>query len=310
MYADIRAHGLLVQSLESIELGYKLFSWLYGLVFISPFAFMFTLSLFTQVGVVLFLRRYAESFWMSCSLYILMMWYYSSFNIIRQAMACVIVFYGYKHLKSGNFKRYLLFVLVAALFHESVLVMIPVYFLARGAAWSKRIVVCFGVTVAFYFFYPILAPAMAGLFSSSAYASYFDALVKGKTGANALRFGVAFVPAFFGFLFRKRIIEKYPDMNIPINMAAMKFFVMILSLKDIYFARLTSFFQVFIFLLIPCIVKIFDDKKTRFCLIFLIMLCYGVYHYILLPTENGVLPYRTIFEVSMDWSVTDRMVIW
>ena len=310
MYADVRAHGLFTPTLDSIEIGYRVISWLFGQVFVSPFAFLFAVAVFTQVGMIMCLRRHAEIFWLACTLYILIMMYYSTFNIIRQTIACVIIFVGHRYIVSGNFKKYLLVILIAFLFHSSSLIMIPVYFLAKSDAWSKRITICFFATLLLWILYPYWAPTVMGVLSDSNYGSYADTMAKGESGANLVRLGVTFAPAFVGFIFRKRLVEKFPEMNIAINMTALKFFIMIFSMKDIYFARMAVFMQVYVYLLLPGVVNIFEDKKTRFFFAAMFVALFGIYHYILLPSEGGVIPYQTIFEVPWDWSVTDRMVIW
>lgn len=310
MYADIRAHGLMVQSLGSIEVGYRFISWLFGQVFVSPFAFLFVVALFTQVGMIMCLRRHAEIFWMSCVLYIMIMTYYSTFNIIRQTIAATIVFIGHRYIVSNHFKKYLLVVLIGSLFHSSSLVMIPVYFLANSKAWSKRITISFFATIILWGMFPYWSSSIMGLLAESSYSSYTDGVSKGENGANMIRMAVSFMPALLGFMFRKRLVEKFPEINIAINMVALKFFIMLFSMKDMYFARLGVFMQAYLFLLLPCVVKIFDDKKTQFLFGAVLMVMFGLHHYLLLPTEGSVVPYRTIFEVPWNWSVTDRMVIW
>ena len=64
--------------------------------------------------------------------------YGNSLNFIRQCIAIAIFLYSIEYIKKKKFIPYLLIILLASTFHKSMLIMIPVYFIARIAVnWKS-----------------------------------------------------------------------------------------------------------------------------------------------------------------------------
>lgn len=82
-------------------------------------------------------------------LYMLTFQFFDQFNIIRQGVAMSISFFAFNAflLKTRNFKFYFIFIVIAALFHLSVIVMLPIYFIS-----TKKIL------------YPVMVLSVAGVY--------------------------------------------------------------------------------------------------------------------------------------------------
>ena len=61
--------------------------------------------------------------------YFLLIYYGMSYNIVRQTLAMCIVMFAIHYYIENKVKKYMILVTVAALFHTSALIMIPIYFL-------------------------------------------------------------------------------------------------------------------------------------------------------------------------------------
>lgn len=76
------------------------------------------------------------------SLFLLMTggYYFNSLNTVRYYMALAIALYAMKYVLRGDYGKFILWILAGALFHKSILLVIPVYLLARflAAARLKR----------------------------------------------------------------------------------------------------------------------------------------------------------------------------
>lgn len=57
------------------------------------------------------------------------LYYMYSLNIIRQALAIAIILYSYKYILQRDFRKFLLMVIIATLFHTTALLFLPFYFL-------------------------------------------------------------------------------------------------------------------------------------------------------------------------------------
>ena len=73
---------------------------------------------------------------LSLYVYIASGMYLVSMNGVRQYLTAAIIFTATKYILDGNWKRYFLIVLFASTFHQSALVLIPIYFVVRRKAWS------------------------------------------------------------------------------------------------------------------------------------------------------------------------------
>lgn len=96
-------------------------------------------GLFSLLTVYFFLRAiYEQGSWFFGSLFLFLMngYYFSSFNSVRYYLVLAIALYSIKYVLRREYLKFILWILVAASFHKSVLVVIPLYL---GADWLARI---------------------------------------------------------------------------------------------------------------------------------------------------------------------------
>ncbi|MBR1930217.1 MAG: EpsG family protein [Lachnospiraceae bacterium] len=87
--------------------------------------------------VFFFLKAiYDQGEWFLGSLFLFLMngLYFSSFNSIRYYLVLAVVAYSTKFVIRGQYGRFILCIVLAATFHKSVLIVIPVYLLAKWVA--------------------------------------------------------------------------------------------------------------------------------------------------------------------------------
>jgi transmembrane protein EpsG len=108
--------------------------------FSLPFAFFLGLMALLTIGFIWWgLRKHADFFYMSLILFVLLGMYIYSFNIVRHFVALSIIFcFGLEQIKQQNFKKYLLVVCIAGLFHASAFFCLPLYFILwrHYPAWA------------------------------------------------------------------------------------------------------------------------------------------------------------------------------
>lgn len=98
------------------------------------------LPIFGAISVVtmyFFLKAiYQQGEWFLGSMFLFLMngYYFSSFNSIRYYLVLAIALYTMKFVLDGEYGKFVLWILFAALFHKSVLLVIPVYLLAKWIA--------------------------------------------------------------------------------------------------------------------------------------------------------------------------------
>ncbi len=94
-------------------------------------AFFFLTSVIVVLGFYNGIRKLSPNFYISLLLFILAGFYFESANIVRQYVAMSILFSGLPCFLKGKIGKYVLWIFLAAMFHYSVLVIVPFIFLAR-----------------------------------------------------------------------------------------------------------------------------------------------------------------------------------
>lgn len=256
---------------------------------------MFLICAFIITGLmVLSIRDYSTMFELGMFLFITDMTYYSQFNGIRQCMAGAIMFWGFRYLIQGNFKRYLLMIFIACTVHTSALFFIPIYFIVRLKPWSKWIMCIAGVFFVSFMFFPQVMEILFHIVDGR-FQGYFD-LAGGYSsyGVKPIRVIVAAVPVFISFIFYKSLKKVNSNADILINLSFLNFLFMFIALKNISLSRLCMYLAPYNILLIPEFVRM-DKTKAKYLIYIGIMVVFILYMITLLPVDSNLLPYRTIF---------------
>lgn len=225
-------------------------------------------------------------------LYITLAFYYASFNLIRQGLAISISILGLKYLKERKFLKYLLIILIAASFHYSALVMIPVYFFVNINLTYKKIIIFFLITSFGYIFFDKILAIALKIFPMYSEYLYSDFL-KPLSVKSILIFLFIFIILLF---FKKYIIDQDKKNSMYINIAFLCFLISIFQTKIGVLDRIPYYLNIFSIFSIPLIIDCFENEKQKrlagtFIIIFGIL--YNVY--IFLSRFHGVTPYSSIF---------------
>lgn len=85
---------------------------------------------------------YDQGRWFAGTVFLLMTggYYFSSLNSVRYYLVLAIAMYSMKYVLSGRYDMFILWIVIASLFHKSVLLVIPVYLFAKFLSeirWKK-----------------------------------------------------------------------------------------------------------------------------------------------------------------------------
>ncbi len=125
----------------SSELGFNSIVRLFQLIFdegkvqyVSIFAFFSIVTVFFFVKA---LSDQGSSFAFSLFLLLTGGYYFNSLNSVRYYFALAVALYSMKYVLRGEYGKFVLWVLAGAVIHKSVLLVIPVYLIARFLAAAK-----------------------------------------------------------------------------------------------------------------------------------------------------------------------------
>ncbi|PDY84802.1 EpsG family protein [Bacillus cereus] len=255
------------------DMGFNIFQMILKGYTDDPQVMVFITALITNVLIVLTLYKYSRLIEISLYVYITSGMYLVSMNGIRQCLAAAIIFAATKYILNGNWKMYILIVLIASTFHQSALVLIPIYFLVRRKSWSVMtcILLVFAVIIVIGFnqFSTLFFTAI----EDTQYGEYKNFH---EGGANILRVAVDSAPLILAFIGRHKLRKLFPKSDYIVNMALLGLVFMIISTQNWIFARFSIYFGLYQLILISWVVKLFTQKDQKL-IYYSILVCYFIY---------------------------------
>lgn len=162
---------IMQQRTVSYEMGFNAVVWIIQSLlgrdnYLPVFAFFSILTCFFFVKAM-----YDQGRWFAGTVFLLMTggYYFSSLNSVRYYLVLAIAMYSMKYVLSGRYAMFILWIVIASLFHKSVLLVIPVYLVAiflskiRWKKWYVAVIVLLAAAAVLgeglwrkiiFFFYP------------------------------------------------------------------------------------------------------------------------------------------------------------
>ena len=159
--------------------------------------FIFVLALLTISLHGITIARYSDTYFFSIMIYIFSSCWSGTFNGARQYLAAAIFFAGHHLIYERKFIKFCIVVFIAASFHITALVMLPMYFLITQVLDLKKIVfiIVSGITLVFsYDFMFQLIGVLKDTDNTGANSNY------AQTSIHPLRVLIAFAPILLYFL--------------------------------------------------------------------------------------------------------------
>lgn len=250
-------------------------------------AWLMTIAIISGCCIVIGLRRYSCDFFYSSYLFITLLIFYWMINGMRQFL-CVAIVFAFSHwIEKGKIVRLIVLALLLYFIHITALVIIPLYFVARGKPWTiKTFAFILIIAVITLFSEPFFKNAET-VFGRVAYQGYTDQFHV-DDGVNVLR--VLFTAVFPALaLWKRHELEKHyedtPVIPICINMSLVTtaiFFVGMFT-SGILVGRMPIYSEVFNMLLIPYLLKYgFSESEQRILRPFITIILF-VFFYLKLP---------------------------
>lgn len=299
----LTAHEASVNGYVVTEVG---FNWLVKIVYkiMGGEYYEMVFAIFSFATLTIFIKgikKQAVSFFEAFFVFMMFGMYFQTFNTVRYYLALSIAFYSMRYVLEKDWIKFVFVILIAALFHKSVLIVIPVYFIATFE-WKKwqMAVGALASIICFLFKDTILKLAL------NLYPSYRDTIyLSGGTSLTSIVriFAVIVLYLWFCHYYNK----KNPDFDKnegwyrelrfygQLNMAA--FIVATLFSFLPVITRLAYYFSINQILLIPLIISKIDDEKLSTRIKWLIGIITVAYFIIFLlgAHKDGIalLPYKS-----------------
>lgn len=248
----------------------------------SKFWYFFIVAGIQGVALAKWFRKYSSNYVFSIFLFIATAEYLAwMFNGIRQFTAAIITFPAIKYLLEGKKARYIVILLIASLFHQSAIILIPLMFVIVGEAWNRKTVyVLIGVMVAIAFLARFISFTEV-IIRPTQYSGYLTNTELQDDGANPIRALVYSVPSLLAWYYRGEIHKIGSEfINLCVNMSVITAALYWISVftSGALVARLTAYTSVFSYILLPWIIEnCIIEKKMVYPVTIILYLAYYYY---------------------------------
>ena len=307
------AHEIYVGGITVTEWGYNLVvKMLYVLSGSENYLLLF--GFFGFWTILIFMKAmYDQScdFAVSFLLFMTLGIYFRSFNTVRYYLVLAITLYSLRYVVKKEYVKFILLILLAALFHKSVLVVIPLYIICNRI-WPKWFYAIVGVlTVLMYILKePIMRLALV------LYPSYKDTiyLTEGVgLRENLFSIGRCVLVLVMVILCYKESVKDNKEAHLYVNMNITAIALYIGG----SFLPLVSRFGYYLItaqiLLIPKLLQGLKGKKKKY-LTMAVVACAVLYFCYFLKVASGagiaVLPYKSWLFDEVDWNNVEEKLIY
>ncbi|RKD23167.1 capsular biosynthesis protein [Ammoniphilus oxalaticus] len=261
--------------LSQKDVGFNIYQMILKQFSDDPQLLVFVSALITNVLIGYVLYKYSRLLELSIFVFVTSGMYIVSMNGIRQYLAAAILFAATKYLLEGDWKKYCLVILLASGFHQTAIILIPIYFMVRRKAWTVTTFVLLFIAIIFTVGYGQFSSAFFSAIDDTHYSEYQNF---NEGGANIIRVFVDLMPVVLAYLGRERLRELFPKSDYIVNLSLLSVVFMIIATQNWIFARMSIYFGLYQLLLISWIIKAFREKEQRF-VYYSILICYCVYFY-------------------------------
>lgn len=259
-------------------------------------------AVFAFATIVIFLKVFyeqSEDFALSFFLFMTLGLYFQTYNTVRYYLALAMALYAIRYVLHRDFLKFVCWILLAALFHKSVLLTIPVYW-AASFVW-KRWTVIAGVMLSACCF---LGKDIILKLALMLYPSYRNTVfLEGGTSVVSILRGLLILGLYLWY--RRRYEKAGQDRKLTfyaqLNLLSVVVCVFFSFLPVV--TRIAYYFSATQLLLVPRLIHGIEEEKMRKRVRLIIMIACVIYFAVFLAGADkpgvGLLPYRSwLFETE------------
>lgn len=251
-------------------------------------------SIFINTVIGKFIYKYSKNIPMSILLYILLNYYFSSMNIMRQFIGIGFLLIALDAFVNKKNTKFFIFVAIASFFHLSSLLFAILYFFRNKQFGRKEFIYTIVISIVSFIGLPGLLNLGFRIFSK--YSTYVggDYDVANYFGA-VLKFGLNFMIFIIVSCISIKAQANDKKENIFLFMLAISIVFSFCTIRMAIFNRVTGIFSIICIILLPnSIEKISEKKMKLFVITFVAIICFSTFGVISIyrPEWYGVIPYK------------------
>lgn len=190
-------------------------------------------------------------------------------NGCRQFMVVSIMFALTPLLFGKKLSKILVFILVGWIlfyFHVSVLIVLPLYFIALGKPMNKWTILFILMIVVTIVFINQFSGLISDTLENTSYEKSSSEISSINNGTNLFRVAFFSVPAILAIVFRGKLDDNIPQMiaySINMSIIGAAFYVLSAFMNGVTIGRMPIYFTLYNYILIPWEIRHFFEKKEQ-----------------------------------------------
>ena len=247
------------------ELGFTVLTKAIYLLTKNIHVYMAIIAAVCLAGPFYVIYRYSKAVWLSVLLYINLYFFYCTFNFLRQSIAISIALFAYTALINRKFWQYAALIMFAALFHQTVLILLPVYFIVNFKP-SLKIPLLYAYGVLWVF---IASNATLDIIMDFIDSDYRQSVFLTK-GLDYIHVVIPTLIIGCGIFFvlkcaKSKNNDADPDKIIIIqtNLMYFSYFWICVMLRHALFERLSYYTYIYVILYIPEMLAFADEQYKK-----------------------------------------------
>lgn len=250
----------------------------------NPTTWLTIIEVIIGICIMYTLYKYSCNYGMSMFLFMASCQFTWMFNGMRQFLAAAIIFGATNLILKNRFLPYMLIIFLMFTIHQSAIILIPMYFVAKGEPWKKETILFIGIIIFIAIFADQFTELLYDSVEGTSYESSMNEFREGDDGASVIRIAVESIPVIIAFIYREKIKDKLtPIIKLSINMSliASGFYVISkVARSGIMLGRIPIYFSMYNLILLPWLIKnVFTDKKENRLINYTMIICYLIYFY-------------------------------
>lgn len=125
---------------SKFEIGFALLNLLSKQISNSYYSIFFAIGIISIPLYIYAIKAIIKEYYIGIYIYLVFGFYTFGFNGARQFMASAFCFWGYTYLLSANLYKFLIFVLIASMFHKSALLVLPIMYFYKKEIEYKNLI--------------------------------------------------------------------------------------------------------------------------------------------------------------------------
>lgn len=279
-------------SKNNVEIGYSYLNYITYKLFENQYAIFITTSLIIISITILFIKRNSNNYMVSIVFYYCFSFFTNSMNIQRQYIATSCLLVATYFFKKNKILRTGICLLLAFLFHRtSIIILIAYLLIDRIKINYKTINMLLVIGICGAVSYSSIIQLIARFVVK--YTLYEEKSYEAGIG-SMLTVAIFLTICIITVILEKKNILK-DDLKIYVKILILGIPFYIVSLKSFLIMRISMvYFGIYSIVIIPEIFKLVGSKLRLNLYYYYYIIMMG-WFYLYLITQNGVIPYRTIF---------------